>query len=86
MKINWMVIIRLGSALTRAQDDPVFQISLSYGAVIIYLIQYVVCQEKCSAVLQFTSHLLQIQISPIFLMKKIGEIESKRPLLLEPTQ
>ena len=84
MKINWMVIIRLGSALTRAQDDPVFQFSLSYSAVIIYLIQYVVCQEKYSAVLQFTSHLLQIQISPIFFMKKIGEIESKRPLLLEP--
>ena len=86
MQINWMVIIRLGSALIRAQDDPVFRISLSYSAVIIYLIQHVVCQEKYSAVLQFTSHLLQIQISPIFLMKKIGEIESKRHLLLEPTQ
>jgi hypothetical protein len=64
-----MVIIRLGSALTRAQDDPLFRISLSYGAVIIYLIQYVVCQEKYGAVLQFTSHLLQIQISPFFYEK-----------------
>jgi hypothetical protein len=69
MQINWMVIIRLGSALTRAQDDPVFQFSLSYSAVIIYLIQYVVCQEKYRANWQFTSHLLQIQISPFFYEK-----------------
>jgi hypothetical protein len=44
-------------ALTRAQDDPVFRISLSYSAVIIYFIQYVVCQEKCIAVLEIASHL-----------------------------
>ena len=54
---KWMVNYRPGSALTRAEDDPVLRISLSFSAVTIYLIQYVVCQEKCSSVSQATSHL-----------------------------
>ena len=43
---KWLAIVRLGSALTRAQDDPVFRISVSFSAVNIYLIQYVVCHIK----------------------------------------
>jgi len=45
-----MVITRLGLALARAKDHPVFRISLSFSADTIYLIQYVVCQAKYRAV------------------------------------
>ena len=55
---KWMDFIRLRSTLTRAQGDPLFRISLSYSAVIIYLIQYVVCQGKCRVNMRLPSHCL----------------------------
>jgi hypothetical protein len=50
---KWMVITRLGLALARAQGHPIFRISLSFCADIIYLIQYVVCQGKLTPRLRF---------------------------------
>gem|GEM_PF-3726917 len=48
------------SALARAREHPAFRFSLSCSAVIIYLIQYVVCQGKYNVILQCNSHFSKI--------------------------
>jgi hypothetical protein len=53
-KSGWL-IIRLGSSSGQSPGCPVFRISLSYSAVIIYLTLYVVCQGKTRECWQSTS-------------------------------